>query len=861
MKVIPSRSLQRLLPRMLLVILVAACSSQVTPTPTPAPAQQVTITFAVNDWDLPQYERLAERFHKTHPHISVRLLSENAILGTEHRDILSKLATAADTFTGPAGLIRPQDTRRGLLRDLTPLLEADPTFEAEDFYPGLLEQFRWDGGTWVLPVRTTLALIFYDKAAFDQAGIAPPQPGWSYEDFTQVTQQLTVREGDQTLRYGFINPWPRAAIALILGRAGTWTDETTTPPLPRLDDPAMAEAVNWYTDLTRQGVTPRLEKTVRLVELIQDGKAAMWPGYSDQLGDYMPYYPDLGVAPLPEGKAIVGWKQAAGYAMSAGTAHPQESWLWLTFLTRQPLATEEGTVPPRRSLAGAVDVWASLDEETAAVYRYVLEKFQMEVPAGLSLDMPLLTALGAIFAGERGVEEALAEAQAQALAAAQEAQQVTPATPVAVATPKPERATGEEVTITFCGRGETAPYHALAEAFHDDHPEIMVEVTVPEQWGVPYWAEACDCFTAFDTTPYVPEHRQHVLDLQPLVDADQDLPLDDFYPGFLETWRWQGDLLGLPADGDVKVMYYHQDLFDAAGVAYPQPGWDLDDFLEKAVALTREEEGESKQYGYIPLDPVCYDLLFFLGQHGATVADVSTRPPRPQLDTPAMVEGVRWYADLALVHGVMPPLYIKDYFRDRDAHLQRQRDMVSTGRVAMWAEYPGNMPAQAFPFRVGMAPLPLGQGKMNQNKIVAYVISVNSPYPEACWQWIKFLTGQLAVVQGVPPRRSLMETPEYQQRVGEEALATFQFALERSVGSVNPVYEEYPWVYTVRRYWFYEAFDRVMEGAEVEEALAEAQAKAEAFVACLGGRVTASEYDGELRETCAQEVDPDYESW
>jgi ABC-type glycerol-3-phosphate transport system substrate-binding protein len=820
-------------------------------------ASEVVITFACSDWKRQEYERLVELFHQTHPYIEVQLLSRQSILGDERgENAIRRLAASADTFAYPGGLL-PRHTREGLVKDLTPFIEADPTFDASDFYQGLLEQFRWDDGTWALPAKVYLAFIFYDKRAFEEAGLSPPRPGWTFEEFTQAAQRLTRREGDRILRYGFINPSPDIAIPLVLGRAGTWADPSVAPPLPKLDDLAIVEAVEWYTDLAlKYSVMPNPAKfdEQELAALIIGGKAAMWIGHSGQQFLYTHIYPhlELGIAPPPEGKLIVNWKWASGYAMSAGTAHPQESWEWLSFLTHQPLRE---SMPPRPSLFEASK--SEFDEEMWEVYSYILDKPQVTLSPDLPIVDPLLGALDSIFAEEKGVEEALAEAQAQALdmveASAEEA--ATPIPLIAIPTPEPR---DERITIAFCpNHALLDEYRLLVREFHKQHPEINVELVISEALKPQYLAEECDCFAAHSGfgTQRLP-YYQHILNLQPFLDADPDVSLDDFYPPFLEVFRREGDLWGLPLEGGLQLLLYNKDLFDEAGVEYPQPGWRLEDFLEKAVALT-SGQGENKVYGYVPFgDPLVGQFLLF-GELGVTIIDATAQPPRPQLDNPAMVSALRWYTNLTLEYGVMPIFKMEEVMQDFERVLLEQWGLISASRAAMWIGSPSTYFERVLPPRIGNVPLPLGQRKMGMREhgIRGYVISAKAAYPQACWEWIKFVSDHSAVVtRGLPARRSVAESPEYRSQVGEEVAEALLFTLEHIDPSLDAVEKENPWL-TVLYYWVTEAYDRVLEGADAEKALADAQAKAEDFIACLGEDIISA--DRAQYWACAQEVDPE----
>ena len=62
-----------------------------------------------------------------------------------------------------------------------------------------------------------------------------------------------------------------------------------------------------------------------------------------------------------------------------------------------------------------------------------------------------------------------------------------------------------------------------------------------------------------------------------------ELDFADFWPRLLAAYNYDGVQYGLPTDLDLQLIYYNKDLFDAAGVAYPEAGWTWDDY--RAMAL------------------------------------------------------------------------------------------------------------------------------------------------------------------------------------------------------------------------------------------------------------------------------------
>jgi multiple sugar transport system substrate-binding protein len=93
------------------------------------------------------------------------------------------------------------------------------------------------------------------------------------------------------------------------------------------------------------------------------------------------------------------------------------------------------------------------------------------------------------------------------------------------------------------------------------------------------------------------------LDLQPLVDKF-DYDVSDIDPAFLEFYKDQGELVGLPFAIFPSALYYNKDLFDEAGLAYPphkvgekytldgqELEWNFDTLAEVAKRLTVDASG------------------------------------------------------------------------------------------------------------------------------------------------------------------------------------------------------------------------------------------------------------------------------
>ena len=152
-----------------------------------------------------------------------------------------------------------------------------------------------------------------------------------------------------------------------------------------------------------------------------------------------------------------------------------------------------------------------------------------------------------------------------------------------------------EVTFGFWGdAAEVSAYEEIVAAFEEQNPDVDVRIEhVPN---------ATDFYARFATGTrpglapdvFLINYRRYgqfaardaLMPVGPLLEASEILDEEDYYPQPLEAFRFNGELMCLPQNLSSLVVYYNRDLFDAAGVPYPEAGWTWDDFLAAAKALT-----------------------------------------------------------------------------------------------------------------------------------------------------------------------------------------------------------------------------------------------------------------------------------
>ncbi len=118
---------------------------------------------------------------------------------------------------------------RGALEPLNPYIQADH-MDLSIYYPQVVDRFTVDGQTYVIPRDTApIGVIFYNKNAFDEAGVPYPTDDWDWNQF--VADGKKVMKADATghvTRWGFVDEWPLFD-AWVYDAGGSFADNVKHP--------------------------------------------------------------------------------------------------------------------------------------------------------------------------------------------------------------------------------------------------------------------------------------------------------------------------------------------------------------------------------------------------------------------------------------------------------------------------------------------------------------------------------------------------------------------------------------------------------------------------------------------------------
>ncbi len=245
---------------------------------------------------------------------------------------------------------------RGAIEPYEGFLETNGV-ELDAYFPQPLEAFTFDGRLQCMPQNISSLVVYFNEKLFRQAGLDPPQPGWTWEDLRQTARTLTKGEVDGL----GIEPSIIRLAPFVWSNGGEIVDDPDTPSRFTLDDPAAREALEYIVSLVRDDKVVPSEQEITAQDLetrFVTGKLGMFlssrrdtPVLREVLGL------EWDVAALPVAEEPAGILHSDAYCLAAGgdaerTAQAARFIAFATGRQGQTIAALGGrTVPSLREVA------------------------------------------------------------------------------------------------------------------------------------------------------------------------------------------------------------------------------------------------------------------------------------------------------------------------------------------------------------------------------------------------------------------------------------------------------------------------------------------------------------------------------
>ncbi|MCG8479610.1 MAG: sugar ABC transporter substrate-binding protein [Spirochaetales bacterium] len=324
-----------------------------------------------------------------------------------------------------------------------------------------------------------------------------------------------------------------------------------------------------------------------------------------------------------------------------------------------------------------------------------------------------------------------------------------------------ESATGEGETITIWVGGQVAELDRTWETVVGRYEELSGNTVEVQLFGFDTYydrlltslvGEAGPDLAFADLGGWVPTFASEgwLLSMEDMIAAweDEEQIWDNLWP----TVTYEGERFGLPWYTDARLLLYNEAMFRDAGLDYSDPPRTWDALLEYATTISALGP---QIYGYgvsgTRTEHTTLAYIVFLASNGGQLLTDDYR--RAAFNTPAGLEALRFYTELALEHSVSP--------EPVSYHEDDYRNLMAQGRVAMAIGGPWSFPLieQANPdIEYGLSVHPYGSSPASVLGGWALVIPATTDNPEAAWDFATYLTGYETWMYWIEERGGPMPT-------------------------------------------------------------------------------------------------------
>ncbi|WLW54935.1 ABC transporter substrate-binding protein [Streptomyces sp. YU58] len=292
------------------VLLATACTGQSSSGAEDDASADTTINFW-HAWSAPAETKavkaLVAGFEKAHPNIHVNVVG-NMTDDKINQALRSGGAKAPDVISSFTTNNVGKFCSSGALVDLNPFFEKAGIDPEKTFPKAMNEYTQFEGDRCSVPLLGDAYGLYYNKTAFEKAGIAGPPKTWS--EFEADAKKLTIPDGDSYKQLGFMpnyHGWETTTEHYLGQFSPTYFDKEGKSTVAT--DPAVSAAFTVQKKLVDQlGGYQRLEKYRTTLgdewgpkHPFHTGQVAMQLDGEWRLGmalDAKPKF-EVGVAPLP----------------------------------------------------------------------------------------------------------------------------------------------------------------------------------------------------------------------------------------------------------------------------------------------------------------------------------------------------------------------------------------------------------------------------------------------------------------------------------------------------------------------------------------------------------------------------------
>lgn len=386
-----------------------------------APAQGKVRVVAKTSMPISQWDAALGRVGAELPNIDLSLTQ--TVIGTDgwagYSDAMVTLIAGGEQID----VIMIAIEGLGLLTDKQILAPLDDFLAADteaknvletDVHPTLREMLQVNGKQMEYPFSWNNMITYYNTKIFEEKGVNPPSPDWTWDDFLDTSLKIANVTGGAEDLYAY-SFWGSSAF----GMSPWYFNNDTSALTPdwadsNLMDPKVAETLQFLADLIlKHKVSPNPQGWDEQAQFVAGHLAMRTCGrwciaglQTEEFTDYDLQYHPHKAGPL---KTVAG---TDGWGVAAASKVAPEAWEVVKFLSNKDAAVDMvksgGNIPALRSVAEMPVFTEYGPANTAIFYESLDVAATVPSPKNFNIVDPILNRhYQTIWNGEKTVEEAL----------------------------------------------------------------------------------------------------------------------------------------------------------------------------------------------------------------------------------------------------------------------------------------------------------------------------------------------------------------------------------------------------------------------------------------------------------------------
>jgi multiple sugar transport system substrate-binding protein/raffinose/stachyose/melibiose transport system substrate-binding protein len=330
------------------------------------------------------------------------------------------------------------------------------------------------------------------------------------------------------------------------------------------------------------------------------------------------------------------------------------------------------------------------------------------------------------------------------------------------------------------GTEDQAAWQKVANQATTDHSGITVKLQGTD-WNN-YWAKIgtllasgkAPCIIGMQSLRLA-SYANALLPLDDLM-KKYNLKAEDFDKPIMDGLKTDGKQIAIPYDSGPMVIFYNKDMFKAAGVPDPEPGWTMDEFKAASKKLTA-----AGKYGLVTAPGDLGVASWVRTQTGAEpLADGKLNVTDPKFE-----DGFKGYTDFVRTDKIAPQV--------PSGNTDFETTTFTSGKAAMKLDGPWSLidTMGKVKFNLGIAPIPAGpDGSKTYTAGSGFGISRSCKTPDAAFQAIQSMTSEkplttLAEAGRAYPARTVAHPAWFTAAKIPEAKEVIDYASQNSVALVT----------------------------------------------------------------------------